>query len=130
MSIYLKRLSANDLGFRNGIKKQPGYILLSYNMIGSFFPSFQKNKIIDIDFLGTSTMSEEVYLRSYEQRSLLYLVIEPFLKKLELSAEDIIVLKKIGETRYEFSWRKPTDQDYQSLIAELGKKKSKIITSF
>lgn len=129
MSIYLKRLSANDLGFRNGIKKQPGYILLSYNMIGSFFPSFQKNKIIDIDFLGTSPMSEEVYLRSYEQRSLLYLVIEPFLKKLELSAEDIIVLKKIGETRYEFSWRKPTDQDYQSLIAELGKKKSKIITS-
>jgi hypothetical protein len=98
-------------------------------MIGSFFPSFQKNKIIDIDFLGTSPMSEEVYLRSYEQRSLLYLVIEPFLKKLELSAEDIIVLKKIGETRYEFSWRKPTDQDYQSLIAELGKKKSKIITS-
>lgn len=129
MSIYLKRLSANDLGFRNGIKKQPGYILLSYNMIGSFFPSFQKNKIIDIDFLGRSPMSEEVYLRSYEQRSLLYLVIEPFLKKLELSAEDIIVLKKIGETRYEFSWRKPTDQDYQSLIAELGKKKSKIITS-
>jgi hypothetical protein len=129
MSIYLKRLSANDLGFRNGIKKQPGYILLSYNMIGSFFPSFQKNKIIDIDFLGTSPMSEEVYLRSYEQRSLLYLVIEPFLKKLELSAEDIIVLKKIGESRYEFSWRKPTDQDYQSLIAELGKKKSKIITS-
>jgi hypothetical protein len=129
MSIYLKRLSANDLGFRNGIKKQPGYILLSYNMIGSFFPSFQKNKIIDIDFLGTSPMSEEVYLRSYEHRSLLYLVIEPFLKKLELSAEDIIVLKKIGETRYEFSWRKPTDQDYQSLIAELGKKKSKIITS-
>jgi hypothetical protein len=57
------------------------------------------------------------------------LVIEPFLKKLELSAEDIIVLKKIGESRYEFSWRKPTDQDYQSLIAELGKKKSKIITS-
>jgi hypothetical protein len=129
MSIYLKRLSANDLGFRNGIKKQPGYILLSYNMIGSFFPSFQKNKIIDIDFLGRSPMSEEVYLRSYEQRSLLYLVIEPFLKKLELSAEDIIVLKKIGESRYEFSWRKPTDQDYQSLIAELGKKKSKIITS-
>jgi hypothetical protein len=74
-------------------------------------------------------MSEEVYLRSYEQRSLLYLVIEPFLKKLELSAEDIIVLKKIGESRYEFSWRKPTDQDYHSLIAELGKKKSKIITS-
>jgi hypothetical protein len=129
MSIYLKRLSANDLGFRNGIKKQPGYILLSYKMIGSFFPYFEKNKIIDIDFLGTSPMSEEVYLRSYEQRSLLYLVIEPFLKKLELSAEDIIVLKKIGESRYEFSWRKPTDQDYQSLIAELGKKKSKIITS-
>jgi hypothetical protein len=129
MSIYLKRLSANDLGFRNGIKKQPGYILLSYNMIGSFFPSFQKNKIIDIDFLGRSPMSEEVYLRSYEQRSLLYLVIEPFLKKLELSAEDIIVLKKIGETRYEFSWRKPTDQDYQSLIAKLGNRKSKIITS-
>jgi hypothetical protein len=129
MSIYLKRLSANDLGFRNGIKKQPGYILLSYKMIGSFFPYFEKNKIIDIDFLGTSPMSEEVYLRSYEQRSLLYLVIEPFLKKLELSAEDIIVLKKIGESRYEFSWRKPTDQDYHSLIAELGKKKSKIITS-
>ena len=129
MSIYLKRLSANDLGFRNGIKKQPGYILLSYNMIGRFFPSFEKNKIIDIDFLGTSPMSEEVYLRSYEKRSLLYLVIEPFIKKLELSAEDIIVLKKIGETRYEFSWRKPTDQDYQSLIAKLGNRKSKIITS-
>lgn len=95
----------------------------------AFFPILKKNKIIDIDFLGRSPMSEEVYLRSYEQRSLLYLVIEPFLKKLELSAEDIIVLKKISESRYEFSWRKPTDQDYQSLIAELGKKKSKIITS-
>jgi hypothetical protein len=98
-------------------------------MIGSFFPYFEKNKIIDIDFLGTSPMAEEVYLRSYETKRLLYLVIDPFLKKLELSAEDIIVLKKIGETRYEFSWRKPTDQDYQSLIAKLGNRKSKIITS-
>lgn len=44
MSIYLKRLSANDLGFRNGIKKQPGYILLSYKMIGSFFPYFEKKQ--------------------------------------------------------------------------------------
>lgn len=130
-----KKITANDLGFRNGIKKQSAYILLSKSMIGDFFPTFQENLEINVDLLDIQDNPHKVWLRTRIKKGtdgrkdqiLLYLVIEPFYKTLELSAEDIIIIKKIANDKYEFSRLNASHPDYQDTLAILGKKNSKII---
>lgn len=134
MSNYLKKITANDLGFRNGNKKQSAYILLSTSMIGDFFPTFQGSLEIDVDFFDIPDNPQKVWLRTRIKKGtdgrkdqiLLYLVIEPFYKTLGLSAENIIIIKKIANDKYEFSRLNATHPDYQEKLAILGKKNSVI----
>jgi len=135
MSNYFKKITANDLGFRNGIKKQPAYILLSASMIGDFFPTFQGSLEIDVDFLDIQDNPQKVWLRTRIKKGqnekkdqiLLYLVIQPLYEILGLSDENIIIIKKIANDKYEFSRLNNIHPDYQNILARLGNKNSIII---
>jgi hypothetical protein len=133
MIFYTKKLTANDLGIKNGIPKGNPYILVSSQTRGSIFPdpprepknsTFTFELIFELPILGEN---QKILFKAFNNNGTLYLAFNKKAHEIGILPDDIIVIKKLEkENQYKLENYKLGMPEYDKILLNLNGKKSLI----
>lgn len=131
MTFYTKKLTANDLGIKNGIPKANPYILVSSQTRGSIFPdpprepdnaTYTFELIFELPVLGEN---QKISFKAFNKNGTLYLAFNKKAHEIGILPDDIIVIEKLEEeNQYKLENYKPSMPEYDKILLNLNGKKS------
>jgi hypothetical protein len=131
MNYYIKKLTANDLGIRDGIPKVNPYILVSSKTRGIIFPdpprepkneSFTYELFFQLPLLGNN---QKILFKAFNNNGTLYLAFNKKANEIGVLPDDIIVIKKLNKDNYyQLDNYRPGSSEYDKCLLKLNGKKS------
>lgn len=133
MIYYTKKLTANDLGIRNGVPKLNPYILVSSQTRGSIFPDpprEPKNSTFTFELnfkLPIVGENQKILFKAFNNNGTLYLAFNKKAHEIGILPDDIIVIEKLEkENQYKLENYKIGMPEYDKILLNLNGKKSLI----
>lgn len=133
MIYYTKKLTANDLGIRNGVPKLNPYILVSSQTRGSIFPDpprEPKNSTFTFELnfkLPIVGENQKILFKAFNNNGTLYLAFNKKAHEIGILPDDIIVIEKLEkENQYKLENYKIGMPEYDKISLNLNGKKSLI----
>jgi hypothetical protein len=131
MIYYTKKLTANDLGIRNGVPKLNPYILVSSQTRGSIFPDPPREPknatfTFELNFrLPIVGENQKILFKAFNNNGTLYLAFNKKAHEIGILPDDIIIIEKLKEeNQYKLENFKPSMHEYNKILLNLNGKKS------
>lgn len=137
---YLKKLTTQELGYRNGKLVTGAYFYISKQAISSFFPSLDKNILnnnLELDFIDADTFLNKLsanyvyhndkFCKDQGTRDeyRIYINRDICPHDMYIRPNDIIVFKKVNEKEYIFKVLKPFLEEYSQFEILISESKQK-----
>lgn len=131
MTFYTKKLTANDLGIKNGVPKANPYILIASQTRGIIFPdpprepnnaTYTFELIFELPVLGEN---QKILFKAFNKNGTLYLAFNKKAHEIGILPDDIIVIEKLEkENQYKLKNYKLGLPEYDKILLNLNGKKS------